>query len=164
MSNFLIALFSFMFIAALINMAQHDNGESELKPKKHIILRVVAWILAVVGLVVLIALLSMILGTNSKAAIPLRPMIFNLVVIFGLSSYFFNFKSSKCSIIKKVLKLLYVIALIFSFHGVFLTGDSLIWDVIFFILAIPKAYSFNISHKGLPNRDELSNRWIPRKK
>lgn len=130
----LMAVLGIVLIILLITLAKHNSCESETEPEKHTVMRIVAWVLAVIGVVYLISYLSTVLKAGSTAEIRgLSPFLF---VIFGLSGYFFYFRKSNTTIGRKILKTGYVMALIVSYELVFVGTSPLFFEVIFILLAI----------------------------
>lgn len=159
-----VLIYGFMLICALITMAEQDDCENPQKPERHVAMRVVAWVLVVFGLLWYSLTFISILRASSKAVIKLEPSVF---MILGLAGYFYFFKKSKSSVIKKLLKIFYIFALLLSYNGIFLYGapysGRVFCCILFLVLSIIKLNKMEKLMVGAFSRENSDSQMTFRK-
>lgn len=127
-----IAGFCIILIMVMWSSAACNSSEKETEHKNHLVAHTLGWIFSGLGCVCLIINLISIFNASTKVEVKVIDPF--SIVLFALAAYSFNFKKSKTSFGRKILKFLYYFFLIGAFAGVCNGTHSSI--ILFFILVI----------------------------
>lgn len=127
--NYMDFLGIIMLFAALNMLALHND--QEVGEEKHYVIKGIGCVLASLGVINLVSVLITTLQAKTTAQVNFN---FSVFILFALALYCFDFRSSKSTVWKKILKILYVSTLIFCFAGICLNNEAELFLVLEMIL------------------------------
>lgn len=116
-------------ILILYAMSQNQKGYNN-KSEKHPVMRFFAWVFSCLGILGLAGYLwSLISADTTAGVITFNPAI---LTCFGLAAYLFNYNLTKLKRSMRFKRVLYILALIFSFHSLWKSEEILSYGSIIF--------------------------------